>query len=183
MLRKEPMLTVSQLARRCGLSRSTLLYYESIGLIRPAARSSGNYRSYGESELRRLQQICVYREAGLKLQDIGAILSRPENDAVAVLKRRLVELNAEVERLRDHQRAILRLLQTKRSFGRIQVMNKEKWVSIMKATGFTEADMRRWHAEFERSAPQEHQEFLEFLHIPADEVATIREWSRKAEPA
>lgn len=28
------MLTVSKLARRCGLSRSTLLYYESIGLLR-----------------------------------------------------------------------------------------------------------------------------------------------------
>jgi hypothetical protein len=39
--------------------------------------------------------------------------------------------------------------------------------------------MNRWHAEFERSAPEEHQEFLEFLHIPAEEVATIRTQSRK----
>jgi hypothetical protein len=38
------MLTVSKLARRCGLSRSTLLYYESIGLRIPAmsiGRSDG----------------------------------------------------------------------------------------------------------------------------------------------
>ena len=49
------------------------------------------------------------------------------------------------------------------------MITKEKWVSIMKTSGFSEADMRRWHAEFERSAPQEHQEFLEFLHIPAAE--------------
>jgi hypothetical protein len=55
---------------------------------------------------------------------------------------------------------------------------KEKWVSIMKAAGFDEADMRRWHVEFERSAPDEHQEFLEFLHIPKEEIASIREWSR-----
>ena len=40
--------------------------------------------------------------------------------------------------------------------------------------------MHRWHAEFERSAPAEHQKFLEFLHIPSDEVARIREWSRGA---
>jgi hypothetical protein len=39
--------------------------------------------------------------------------------------------------------------------------------------------MRRWHAEFEKSAPQEHQEFLEFLHIPEQEVTSIREWSRE----
>jgi MerR family transcriptional regulator, thiopeptide resistance regulator len=172
------MLTVSKLARRCGLSRSTLLYYESIGLLKPAPRTSANYRRYGEKELQRLQQVCVYREAGLKLEDIRAILDRRENDASAVLKRRLAELNAEIEQLRGHQRAILKLLQS-RALERIKMMTKEKWVSIMKAAGFAEADMNRWHTEFERSAPAEHQEFLEFLHIPGDEIRSIREWSRK----
>ena len=58
-------------------------------------------------------------------------------------------------------------------------MTKEKWTSIMKASGFSEADMHRWHVEFERSAPDDHQQFLEFLHIPTEEVHSIREWSRK----
>jgi hypothetical protein len=49
----------------------------------------------------------------------------------------------------------------------------------MKASGLTEADMHRWHAEFEKAAPEEHREFLEFLHIPAEEIQTIRDWSRK----
>jgi hypothetical protein len=48
----------------------------------------------------------------------------------------------------------------------------------MRASGLTEDDMRRFHAEFERNAPEEHQEFLEFLHIPAEEVEAIREKSR-----
>jgi hypothetical protein len=51
----------------------------------------------------------------------------------------------------------------------------------MRAAGFSEQDMRRWHKEFEKSAPQEHQEFLEFLHISAEEIKSIRKWS--AEPA
>ncbi len=38
--------------------------------------------------------------------------------------------------------------------------------------------MKRWRVEFERAAPAEHQEFLEFLHIPADEIGRIREWGR-----
>jgi hypothetical protein len=49
----------------------------------------------------------------------------------------------------------------------------------MRAAGFSEEQMRRWHCEFEKSAPAEHQEFLEFLHIPAEEVKQIREWSAK----
>ena len=68
------MLTVTKLARRCGLSRSTLLYYESIGLLRPAQRSVGNYRCYGEQDAERLRQICFYRDAGLKLEDVRAVL-------------------------------------------------------------------------------------------------------------
>lgn len=40
------MWTVSKLASRAGLSRTALLYYESIGLMRAPARSQGNYRFY-----------------------------------------------------------------------------------------------------------------------------------------
>jgi len=177
------MLTVTTLARNCGLSRSAVLYYESIGLLRPAGRTEGNYRKYGDRDLARLKQICVYRGMGLKLADIRSVLDRPDNDAAAVLKRRLLELDSEIERLRGHQRAILKLLRHKNALKRTDMVTKEKWISIMKASGFTEADMNRWHAEFEKSAPEEHQEFLEFLHIPAEEIRSIREWSRAAQPS
>ena len=171
-------LTVTHLARACGLSRSTVLYYESKKLLKPASRSAGNYRVYGEKDLERLRQICVYRGAGLKLGDIRSILEEPRNDAAAVLKRRMVELGGEIERLRGHQMAIARLLKDTHQFRRMTMVTKEKWVEIMRGAGFSEDDMHRWHKEFEKSAPQEHQEFLEFLHIPKDEVQSIRAWSR-----
>lgn len=173
------MLTVTKLARSCGLSRSTLLYYESIGLLRPPVRNNGNYRCYSERDLLRLQQICVYRDAGLKLENIRALLERPESDAASVLEHRLVELNTEIETLRAHQQAILKLLRHK-DFRRTKVITKDKWVSIMRGCGFNDDQMHRWHQEFEKSAPAEHQEFLEFLHIPTDEIKKIREWSAKA---
>ena len=59
-------------------------------------------------------------------------------------------------------------------------MNKEKWVAIMKAAGFADDDMHKWHKEFERAAPEDHQEFLEYLKIPKTEIDRIRAWSRKA---
>lgn len=59
------------------------------------------------------------------------------------------------------------------------MMTKDKWIAIMRAAGFSDEDMNRWHKEFESSAPQEHQEFLEYLRIDADAIARIREWSRK----
>ena len=174
------MLTVTRLARRCGLSRSTVLYYESMGLLKPARRSSGNYRVYGERDLERLRRIVIYRGAGLTLGDIRSILDESQSDAAGVLKRRMVELSGEIEKLRQHQRDIARLLKDTDRLRRLPMVTKEKWVEVMRAAGFTEDDMKRWHSEFEKSAPQEHQEFLEFLHIPPDEVQSIRAWSRGA---
>jgi len=73
---------------------------------------------------------------------------------------------------------MLRLLQPSRVMRGTKMITKDRWVAIMRAAGFSETDMHRWHREFEKEAPAEHQEFLEFLHIPAEEIKTIREWSR-----
>jgi len=170
-------LTVTRLARACGLSRTTVLYYEAMGLLK-AKRTSGNYRVYGDADLERLRQIRIYRDAGLTIADIRSVLDKPRSDAAVVLERRLAELGKEIENLRDHQKNIARILQIGK-FRRIPVVTKEKWVQIMSGAGFSNEDMWRWHSEFEKSAPQEHQEFLEFLHIPADEITTIRERSRR----
>jgi DNA-binding transcriptional MerR regulator len=172
-------LTITKLARTCGLSRTTVLYYESLGLLKAARRGSGNYRVYSEADLARLRQVCAYRASGLKLGDIGSILDRPRGEAAGVLQRRLIEIGSEIETLRDHQRAIARLIGGTSRLRRDRMVTKQKWVEIMRAAGFSEEQMRRWHREFEKSAPAEHQEFLEFLHIPAEEVKQIREWSAK----
>jgi DNA-binding transcriptional MerR regulator len=171
-------LTVTSLARSCNLARSTVLYYESIGLVKRPRRSAGNYRVYSEKDLERLRQICTYREAGLTLADIRSILDAAGSEAAGVLRRRLTELSAGIERLRENQRTIARLLKTTNQFRRLPVVTKEKFTAVLRASGFTEDDMRRLHTEFENNAPNEHQEFLEFLHIPAEEIRSIREWSR-----
>ena len=143
-------------------------------------RSCGNYRCYSEADAERLRTIRAYRNAGLTLGDIRAILKTQTGrggDASQILKRRLIELDAEIDALRAHQQAIFKLLGHK-ALGKAKMITKEKWVSIMTSCGFSKDQMHRWHAEFERSAPQEHQEFLEFLHIPAAEIKAIREQSR-----
>ncbi|MDR3763241.1 MAG: MerR family transcriptional regulator [Acidobacteriota bacterium] len=173
-------LTVSQMSRLCGLSRTTLLYYESIGLLKPAGRSRGNYRRYTASQVERLKAICAYRDAGLRPADIRQLLEERSNKASAVLKRRLVELDEEMARLHEHQTAILRLLAAEDGSWRTAKMTKEKWVEIMHAAGMTEEQMRQWHKQFEQQAPDEHQQFLEYLQIAAPEVSKIRTWSREA---
>ena len=156
------------------------MYYESIGLLQPANRTDANYRLYGERELRLLEQIKLYRSVGVSVEEIRAILNAPRSEFSSVLKRRLAQLDKEIEALQEHQKVILKLLHMKKVLRRKENMTKEKWVAVMRDTGFSEEDMHRWHKQFEKAAPTDHQEFLQFLNIPAEEIARIREWSRKA---
>src|SRR5207302_6872373 len=97
------MLRVSEIAKRSGLSRTAILYYEACGLLKPALRSSAQYRLYGDRELRVLDQICLYRSVGMSVKDIRLLLASPENEAAVLLKRRLRELEKEIGALRQHE--------------------------------------------------------------------------------
>ena len=93
------MYTIGKLASRFNLSRSTLLYYDSIGLLQPSSRTESEYRQYSEDDFRRLEQICRYRRTGLSLTEIKRVLDSPETDLTQVLEKRLDELNEEIIRL------------------------------------------------------------------------------------
>ena len=61
-------------------------------------------------------------------------------------------------------------------------MDKDTWVSILRASGLDEAGMRNWHVEFEKTSPEAHQDFLESIGIEKNEIDLIREWSRPDNP-
>lgn len=172
------MYTVGKLGKKFQLSRSTLLYYDSIGLLTPSARTESEYRQYSENDAKRLEQICRYRQAGLSLKEIKRVLDSPEDNLTQALEKRLDELNTDIKRLRDQQRLILGILQNDEYYRHINVMNAETWTSLLRASGFTQEDMIQWHIDFERLDPDRHQEFLEFICIPDEEIEQIRVWAR-----
>lgn len=172
-------MTISQLARKHGLSRSTLLYYDRIGLLRPAGRLGNDYRHYDADAERRLGQIRLYCGTGLPLAEIRRILERPKRDLAGALERQLHEVLAQMEALRGRQRVIVELLKSRRLLDRVPNMDKAKWVRLLRASGFTDEDLGRWHRDFERTDPEYHQRFLEFLGVPPAEIDRIRAHSRK----
>lgn len=171
--------TVGRLAKRHGVSRSTLLYYDSLGLLRPSARNSGEYRRYSEEDGARLGRILAYRQMGFGLERIKELLEAPDSAFCGALLKRLDELHAEVSRLRAQQRLIVELLEargTLRSLEeRMELLDKETLVSLLQASGVDREGRRRLHAAFERASPASHQAFLEYLGMPPDEIKALRE--------
>ncbi len=173
------MYTIGKLAKKFGLSRSTLLYYDSLGLLSPTERSSSNYRTYTEKDSARLEQICTYRKAGLPLKDISRIIKADRaKGVVPLLEKRLDALNSEIRTLRNQQHFIVTLLKNNSAIAKITFMNKERWIKLLQNSGLDEAARNKWHAEFERLAPEAHQDFLESLGITAAETALIRKQSQ-----
>jgi MerR family transcriptional regulator, thiopeptide resistance regulator len=172
--------TISALAKGSGLSRSTLLYYDRLGLLMPLRRNRSGYRIYSPVEVDRLEQICLFRQMGIPLKEMKKLLdSSSGNASVEILQRRLRVLNREIANFRKQQRCILEILKQKQLQQGVEMISKERWVDIMRAAGLSDQDMQNWHKQFEKMEPEAHQEFLESLGIKTDEIKKIREWSQK----
>ncbi|WP_426416814.1 MerR family DNA-binding transcriptional regulator [Aestuariirhabdus sp. LZHN29] len=175
----DPSLTIGEMARRYGLSRSTLLYYDRIGLLSPSLRSEANYRLYSAREQQRMASIQRYRSAGIELNSIAALLDGDSSVMEGLLNQRLQVINREMHALRQQQRLLVSLLQDRSRLKACRTLDKEGWVALLTASGMSEADMHRWHVEFEQQAPEAHEDFLQGLGIDPEEVTQIRRWSRQ----
>lgn len=170
--------SIGQLGKEFGLSRSTLIYYDKIGLLKPSGRSGANYREYTQKDRNRLKTIMTYREAGMSLKSIQLLLSdRGKANRTKVLEAQIQELNNEISQLRKQQQLTIELLKNHDINLSARTMSKEQWVRILEATGMSEKDMWQWHAEFEKRMPQAHQDFLESLNISTEEIREIRKKS------
>ena len=103
---------VGEVAERLGVSPRTIKYYEELGLVRPEARSPGQFRLYGEEEVERLERILRMKGIGYSLATIRELLAvrdaAQEADKVTVLrevagrlKDREQETTVRIQRMRD----------------------------------------------------------------------------------
>lgn len=70
----ETEMTVGQVAELFGVTVRTLHHYDEIGLLVPSARSHAGYRLYTSADLKRMQQVVVYRRLGFSLEEVGELL-------------------------------------------------------------------------------------------------------------
>lgn len=173
------MYTVGELARRFGLSRTTLLYYDSIGLLPSCGRTPAGYRVYSEAECERLERICSYREAGLPLGSIKELLAGANCLTVSLLETRIDELSKAIGKLREQQKGIVRLLLNYQVQEQRALVDNSAWEGIFSAAGFSRYDQWQWHREFEMTDPEKHRMFLESVGAPADRIAAIRSWAQR----
>ncbi|MCG7930718.1 MAG: MerR family transcriptional regulator [Candidatus Thiodiazotropha lotti] len=174
------MLTVGQVAKRFHLSRSTLLYYDNKGVLKPSGRNHANYRVYSAEDINSLERIILLRNAGMPLADISLLIDQSFDEIESALERRLLTINREIQTLRNQQQVIINLISKRGNLSKTRIVTKERWVEMLSAAGLDESGMWLWHREFEATSPEAHQDFLESIGISQAEIETIRKKSRSA---
>ncbi|MBA9002385.1 MerR family transcriptional regulator [Thermomonospora cellulosilytica] len=93
-------LTVGQVSTRLGVTVRALHHWDEIGLARPSLRTAAGYRLYTAGDLERLHRIVVYREIGLGLDEIRAILDDSTADVPGALRAQRTQVAERIGRLR-----------------------------------------------------------------------------------
>lgn len=72
---------IGEAARMTGCSVPTIRYYESVGLLAEANRTSGGHRSYRRQDIERLTLIRRCRDFGMAIEQVKALIAIRESPA------------------------------------------------------------------------------------------------------
>jgi DNA-binding transcriptional MerR regulator len=112
----ERLLRAGEVARRAGVSKDTLRFYERRGLLAPPERLANNYRAYPAGTVERVLWIRRVLAAGFTIDELARILAERDRGGIPCRKVRalgaakLAEVEArlsELSALRDGLREIL----------------------------------------------------------------------------
>lgn len=166
------MMTVGAAAKQFGISRTALLYYERIGLVRASARADNGYRLYLDGDIERLGVVMSLRDAGISLADIQKHLDHQASDVSSLLLRRLNELNTEIQSIKDQQVVIIKLLN--RHDLKSKRLNKQAWKCILEEAGIDNETTLKWHLAFEKQSPERHTALLKTLGFSDEEILSFK---------
>ncbi|BBP47002.1 methyltransferase [Thiosulfatimonas sediminis] len=143
------MYRISELAEKVGLSRSTLLYYEKLGLLHGARQANG-YRLYSDKEVQRLHLLQQLQAGGLTLKECKSFLdSKVER---AVLEKRLQQLDEDIAQKQQARDLLAALL--------------------------GEGSLRFWHQQTDKLAPDAHLDWLKQQGFNEQQVLHLK-WLSK----
>lgn len=91
------LMTVNEVVQIAGVSKRTLQYYDSIGLLPAKMRTETGYRLFDEEALETLKTIANYKSMGFELKEIKEILYTEGFDIVSALKKKREQLKKEYD--------------------------------------------------------------------------------------
>jgi MerR family transcriptional regulator, copper efflux regulator len=98
---------IGELAKKTGLSKDTIRFYEKQGLIAASDRQAGTklYKEYSPETVERLLMIGQGKRLGFKLSEMKQLLdewgggSMPKRDQIKIIERKIEEIAEKTQQL------------------------------------------------------------------------------------
>lgn len=109
-----PHMSISEVAQQVGLRASTIRYYEQVGVLQPATRTSGQ-RRYDRTVLYRLALIKRARQTGFTLKEIRKLFfGFAEGTPISarwqrLSKKKIEELDGLMDQIKAMRQLLLRI--------------------------------------------------------------------------
>jgi len=151
-------MTVGEVSTLLGVSVRALHHWDESGLVHPSQRSAAGYRLYSEADIMRIQQVLVYRQTGMSLADIKAVLDEPGADALTHLRRQRELVQGQISHLQHKLSSIDMVIDIHQLGARISVAEMaEIWGTDWDPVYVEEArarwgDTPEWAESYQRKA-------------------------------
>ena len=115
---------IGEAAKSSGVNAKMIRYYESVGLLQPAARQGNSYRDYGKRDIHELRFIGRARKLGFSVEEIAALLSlwrdrtRSSRDVREIAAKHLEKLDGRIVELQGMAAVLRHLVQACHGDGR-----------------------------------------------------------------
>jgi Cu(I)-responsive transcriptional regulator len=106
---------IGEASKRSGVSAKMIRYYESIGLLAPAARRENTYRDFDESDVHDLRFIKRARMLGFSVEEITRLLAlwrdaaRPSREVKAITGAHIADLESRIAEMQSMVTALKHL--------------------------------------------------------------------------
>ncbi len=109
------MFSIGELSKRTKVKVPTIRYYEDMGLLPEAERTSGNQRRYDKAGLERLSFIRHARDLGFSIEAISSLIELQDHPdrsceaATDIASSQLADVKAKIKRLKMLEKELSRI--------------------------------------------------------------------------
>ena len=123
-------MTIKEVEKITGLTRSNIRFYEKEKLISPERNASNGYREYSEEDIKTIEKVAYLRTLGISVEDIRRISSK-EADLYDVVKAQRQSLDKQLSELENAKIMCERMLSSNKKID-FENLDIEEFVTDVK---------------------------------------------------
>ena len=137
---------INEVVHKVGLSRKSIRYYESVGLLSPSRDVKNDYRDYSSFDVQRLKVIKFLRDLGVPIKDLK-LLNDDKISLQECLMDRIRKIEDEEEMFHQVKKMCLDIIQTDASYHSLDIDNYFAFMNQLSKEGFLMRNVKVNHVK------------------------------------